>query len=462
MNRFRLVDAFIFLFVLVLTVSPLVAQSFTSDARLVAMGGIGGHANDSMSQAGNARSYRSIGLPIGLFQVFKNTNIFRADTKEFNPLHVIELLASPLHYTFDRSSSGPGGKLASDLVKGKISRDLNDYRGFKPKAQIDSQGLISPSIGKTFRVKGDKNGANHGIYFGVGPYLAVGTDLRVDQKLIDILGASSNTYARNTSFLLQDTSNGQAAAAITVGYRARLALPGDHASSPSMTNMAGSSADRKRDGIYLSANYNYLRGFRYDTATIGVRFDTDNAGLITLAPTTTPLTVEHSWAAKGTGMAIDLGTTIVVNHWEANFSANGIGNRIDWDRQKRERFVLSNLLQGLDFSRTTVAAPTTATRIELPVQYRAGGGYNTDHWSASTEVTQGLQDLEYRAGAEFRLSVVEFRGGTQYKNDSWQPAAGLGLNLGKRFGIDAAMYQSNTNAERKRKPTLALSLRLMH
>ena len=200
MNQLRLVSCSLIL-ALMFTASPLAAQSFTSDARLVAMGGVGGHSNDAMRIVGKARSYRSIGLPIGLFQVLKNTKVFDPTHKEdFNPLRAIQLIASPLHYPFALKENTPGEVLVQNLVQGKLSRDLNAYRGFEPKAQFDSQGLVSPTFGHTFRVKGDKNGLRQGFYFGVGPYLSVGTAVSVDQRLINIFTATSNTYVPNTTF----------------------------------------------------------------------------------------------------------------------------------------------------------------------------------------------------------------------------------------------------------------------
>src|SRR6185436_14972681 len=176
MNRVPLFVCCLML-MLTLVVSPAHAQNFTGDARLVAMGGVGGHANDAMSLAGNARSYHSIGLPIGLFQVLKNTKIFIPDEKEFNPLRAIELATSHLHYTFALGENSPGEVLVRDLVNGKISRDLNSYRGFAPKPEVTSRGLISPTFGKTIRVHGEKNGPSQGVYVGAGPYFGLGTSL---------------------------------------------------------------------------------------------------------------------------------------------------------------------------------------------------------------------------------------------------------------------------------------------
>src|SRR4051812_3132636 len=116
MNRLRSV-VWVSTLLLVLAAAPVFGQNFTTDARLVGMGGIGGHANDALSLAGDARSYHTIGIPIGLFQVFKNTKIFDPGSKEFNPLRAVELLSSPLHYTFDLKEGTPGEVLVSDLVK---------------------------------------------------------------------------------------------------------------------------------------------------------------------------------------------------------------------------------------------------------------------------------------------------------------------------------------------------------
>src|SRR5262249_11594891 len=438
-----------FLLTLFTTAVPVSAQNFTSDARLVAMGGVGGHPNDAMRFAGDTRSYRSIALPIGLFQVLKNTKVFDPSQKQdFNPLRAIQLLSSPLHYTFDLGENTPGELLVHDLVNGTLNRDLNAYRGFAPKPDFHSQGLVSPTFGKTFRVTGDNEGPHQGFYVGAGPYLAMGTNVNIDQRLVNIFTSSSNTYVRNTSFAIGNLTNGQAAGALTFGYRGRFALPGV------------STLTTGRDGVYVSANYNYLRGFRYDSARTDVRFDTDSLGLVTLAPTTTPLVVDHRWSSKGNGRGIDLGTAVVVHRWEIDFAANGIANRIDWSERRAERFTLSGLSQGLAFVKTVQPSLPGDERVELPVQYLAGGAYHADRWTASSEVAHGLQDWEFRGGVEYRLAMFELRGGTLYKNEDWQPAGGAGLNITQHFGIDAAIYGTSTNIERKRKAALALSLRL--
>src|SRR5215470_16307210 len=128
MNPFRYFVALCVVMLSLFTL-PLSAQNYTADARLVAMGGTGARSNDALGLVGD--SYHTIAVPIGLFQVLKNTDIFNPDKRdEFNPLRAVTLLASPLHYTFALGAGSPGERLVQDLVRGQLSRDLNAYRGF--------------------------------------------------------------------------------------------------------------------------------------------------------------------------------------------------------------------------------------------------------------------------------------------------------------------------------------------
>ena len=43
----------------------------------------------------------------------------------------------------------------------------------------------------------------------------------------------------------------------------------------------------------------------------------------------------------------------------------------------------------------------------------------------------------------------------------WNPAAGLGLTLNAHTALDIAIYGNAANVERKRRPAIAVSLRLI-
>ena len=55
MNQSRSTVLVLILLLFIVAILPLSAQNFTADARLVAMGGTGGHANDALRFAGEYR-----------------------------------------------------------------------------------------------------------------------------------------------------------------------------------------------------------------------------------------------------------------------------------------------------------------------------------------------------------------------------------------------------------------------
>jgi hypothetical protein len=435
---------------LLLLVTSAFSQNFIPDARRIAMGAIGSQGNLGSALAEEQESYRAIPIPLGLFQVLRNLNVFDPRDDNFDPVRAVENLASPMHFTFDRETSRPGANLVRDLVNGRVSRDLNSYRGFTPASEIESQGLWAPSWGKTIRLAGDKDiGSSHGVFVGAGPYVSLGTNLKIDQKLIDVLASPSDVYRPNTTFTIGDLTTGQGAIAITGGYRGRLAV--FDLTRPN----AGS-----RDGIYIAMNYHNLRGIHYDTADLAIRFDTDQNGQVTLQPNTTPISVDRTNSNMGHGFAIDMGTAVLVKGWNFNVGANGIGNRIEWQSLRSEQLVLQSLFQGGNFVRRPTTAPTGTREISLPVQYSGGGGYHTDRWAAQTEISHGLQDLSVRNGVEYWVGPVALRGGARYQLDRWHASGGVGFNMTRRVGIDFAAYQTTANIERRPKVGLAVSLRL--
>jgi hypothetical protein len=439
---------FLMLLLVTLFLPPALAQNFSSDARRIALGGAGDADNIASTLVAEQQSYRVIPIPIGLFQVYKNRRFFNPDDDEFDPVRAIEYAADPMHITLRRNSASAGNRLVQNLMDAQLNRDLNTYRGFKPDPEMKAQGLIAPSWGKTFNVTGDSStGRFHGVYVGAGPYLSVGTNLAFDRNLIEIFSASANVYKTNTRFLVGDNTTGQAAVAITGGYRGRFALP-------------GSTSGSDREGLYIATNYSYLRGLHYERGDLELRFDTDSTGLVTLAPTTTPLVVSRSKSDSGNGFSIDIATAIVTEHWDLSAGIDGIANRITWDELTGRQYVLQSLFSGGDFISSQIPVSDTTRRVSLPVRYSGAAAYHTGRWSAASELGRGLQGFHFNAGAEYLFGPLAFRGGTRLSRDVWHPAAGIGFNLIPRFGIDVAAFQNSTNIESNRRYSFAVSLRL--
>lgn len=425
------------------------AQNFSGDARKIGMGGIGYSENIATRMIEDERRYSSVLLPLGFIQAFQDRRRFDPNNDNFDPVLMLEYAANPIHYVLGRNPGGPRGRFVEDLRQGKLSRNLNTYRGFVPTNKLTAEGLASPNWGRTFKLYKGANGTFHGFYVGAGPYLSAKTVLSIDKGLTDVLSSPTDVAIPIRSFLITDGSIGQLALAVTGGYRGRIAWPG-----------RGAGSDR--DGIYLGANYHYLRGFRYEAADMAFKFETDSNGLLIVQPTTVPARVDNTRSHSGTGLAIDVGVGAVVDHWEFGFGANGLANRIDWKNLTGKSYSLQSLTQGGAFVERGLPAGPAQLTVKLPVEYTGNGGYHRDSWSVVSEVSRGFQGSSFHAGFEYRLGWVELRGGGRYGLDRWHPTGGVGLNLSRRVSLDVAAFGTTTNIERQMRPALAVSFRFNH
>ncbi|MGE3705868.1 MAG: hypothetical protein AB7I13_11380, partial [Vicinamibacterales bacterium] len=423
------------------------AQNWSFDAREIGLGGIGSGADIGASMIEEQKPYGSIVIPFGLLQIIPNKDVFDPGNDAFDPVRAAEYAGSPIHYIVNRDNTDSGQRFVSDIRNATLSRDLNTYRGFVPANQQQG-GLANASWGGTIKVRKGSGGTFHGIYVGAGPYFSFQTDARFDDRLIDLLASPTPVFAPNTSFLVTDATTAQMALAVTGGYRGRFALP------------AGVGNGGEANGFYVAANYNYLRGFRLEDLSLGLRLDTDRTGLLTALPSTVPVNIGRTSSNDGTGAAIDVGIGAVVDRWQFGFGANGLGNRIDWTDVSRQSYTLNSLLTGGDFVESP-AVPVDDLRVELPVEYRAHTAYSGSVIGGAAEYARGLQGKQFRGGLEFIVGRLALRGGARYLRDRWEPSGGLGFNLSSRVGIDVAAFSTSANVQRKRHLAIATSLRLM-
>jgi hypothetical protein len=441
LRRFGLVLAFC-----LVSVSSALAQNWSFDARSVALGAVSGKDNLASRMVEEHRRYRTIVIPLGLFQVLSDLDRFKPESEEFDFVRAIEYAASPLHYQFGRDQeSASGRELFTDIRSATLSRDLSDYRGYKLSNQPVAEGLASPSWGATIRVTGDRGGPFQGVYVGAGPYLSMRAAGTIDQRVIDILASEDPLRFPNTQYPLASDTQGQIAMAITGGYRGRFEI-------------ANPGSDR--DGIYTAVDFNYLHGFRYEAAAANLRLDTDSEGRLTINPLLpSPLVISRTAAESGRGFAIDFGIAAVVHGFEVGFGVNGIANRINWTDAEQTTYLLGNLFLGQDFVESGPFAASDV-RVELPKDYHVNGGYHADSWSVMSEYAHGFQGDSLRGGAEYRAGLVELRGGGVYAREMWNPTGGVGLNLAPRVGLDVALYSTAANAARERRAAVAVSLRI--
>lgn len=422
------------------------AQNWSFDARDIALGDVSGKGNLASRMVQKQRSYRSIVIPLGLLQVLNDFDRLTPSSDEFDLVRTLEYAASPLHYQFGRNQDSANGReLFTDIRSATLSRDLSDYRGYKLANQPVAEGLANPTWGGTIRLRGGRNGPFQGIYVGAGPYLSMRTAAAIDQKVVDILASETPLRYSNSQYSLGTDVQGQVAMAITGGYRARFDL----------------GAGSERDGLYTAVDYNYLHGFRYENSDANLRLDTDGTGVLTINPLLpSPLAVVRTNATTGHGFAIDFGVAAVVRGFEVGFGVNGIANRIDWKDAAQTTYLLGNLFLGQDDFIESGPFAADDLRVELPKDYHVNAGYHADVWSVMSEYGHGFQGNSLRGGAEYRLGVIELRGGGVYSREMWHPTGGVGLNFAPRVGLDVALFSTAADVARERHAAIAVSLRI--
>lgn len=433
-------------FAVLATAATAGAQDWSFDARDIAMGGVGTTGNISTKMISDQRDYTSIVLPFGLIQVFQNLNIYNPDSKDFDPVRAIEFAASPMHYGISREQTNIGENLfVSDLRNATLSRDLSRYKGFVPASDLLAEGLAAPNFGGTIKLYKGQRGSFQGIYVGGGPYLSVRSDSMFSPGLIGVLSTGVNVP--NALFPINNADEGQVAVAITGGYRGRFAWG------------PGIGTGTAREGLYIAANYNYLRGFAYENDAMSIALQTDASGLLVNASN---ILIDRRHSTEGRGYSIDVGVGAVISRWEFGVGANGLGNRIDWSGVQRTTYSLPSLTSGNSNFITSSSVAVADTRVELPVEYRGNIGYYTNVWGAAAEVGHGYGGTSFHAGLERRFGPIELRGGARYSFEKWNPTTGIGLDLSRRVSIDLAVYGMNANIERTRWTSVAASIRINH
>jgi hypothetical protein len=422
---------------------PASAQNWSFDARMIALGNAAGSGNLAYDMIDHQRPYTVIPLPFGLVQILKDFDIYNPDSPKFDPIRVVEYAASPIHYIIGRDSGKSSQTLfVSDLRNAHLSSDLSRYQGFVPAPDLLAEGLAKPLWGGTIKFDKSRNGGYQGLYIGAGPYLSLTNHSTFDAQLVNVLSTGVN--AANAVMPITNADTGQVALAGVVGYRGRF--------------VAG-TASAGRDGLYLAANFDYLRGFAYENDALVVNLATNAAGLVSPAST---IAVVHQDGDKGTGYAIDVGAGIVAAGLEIGVAANGIANHIVWTDVTQTAYVLGNLQSGNSNFLQGLTAPLPDVRVELPVDIRANVTYNGEYWTGIVEGGHGFGGASFRAGYEQRLGAIDTRAGIRYTFGLWNPTFGVGFNLGRKVSLDVALFGTPTTVERKRQTAVAASIRINH
>jgi hypothetical protein len=353
-------------------------------------------------------------------------------------------------------------QLVSDLVNSELNPNLNAYRGFTPAQNFKAQGLFSPHWGNTFKFpqphdpEHPRNPKNfQGIYLGAGPYFSLGTDVVIDPLLIDIFSSPTPVFFPNTTLTTHSTTELQTAAALTGGYRARFSAP-EFLRNSFMKDKQPCDGN----GVYITANLNYLQGLHYENIDSNVDLNTNALGLVELIPSTTPVVVNRLFGNGGHGFSVDFAGAVVVDRFSVSVAIRGIGNYIDWRDLEVEKWELNSVFTGASFVHSEPVHVGGKTRVKLPTRYSVLAGYHAPRWSTDVDVFYGLNKFEFYGGAEYRWHMLDFRAGARRSLGLWNPAAGVGINFTRKVGLDIAGFGTTTDLELQRKAGIAASLRI--
>ena len=438
--------AFAAILLLVCSAASASAQNYSFDARRIALGGAGGTPNVASKLVERQRRYKSILIPVGLVRLLTDIRVYFPNREDFDFSRAVEYSASPLHFVFGRQEDITARSLFRDIVHASLQPDLNSYSGFALPIVTDTEGLMSLTWGKTFMMHEGKR-SFQGIYVGAGPYLAAKASFDFDAEFERILSGTGNRYVPFASMSVGGGETDELALDITGSYRARFPL------------FADDSAGANRNGMYVVANYHHLQGFRFDQFDARLQLDTDANGLLVPDPPERPFLLTWHKSSKGIGLSMDFGVAFVVNRWDFGAGVSGVANRIKWRDITEHELSLVSLFNGTEFVHFKLPRRGLTTQIEMPVTYTGDVSYHRDAWSAYTEYSNGLGGTNFRIGVEYRLGAVELRGAGRYSQDSWYPSAGVGFDLTKNFGIDAALFGTQTFLEPSPHVGLAISLR---
>ena len=440
---------FVALLLLTSFASSAVAQNYSFDARRIGLGGAAGTPNVASKLVEEQRRYKSIVIPLGLVRVIKNIHVFYPNREDFDFSSAVEFATRPFHQVLGEVENHPGfHQLVDDIRDASLDSDLNAYSGFETDRLDFVEGLIAANWGYRFMLQQDDR-SFQGIYVGAGPYIAVRADYNVSSEFKRILDGSGNTYLPSAALELGGGTRQQTALDITGAYHARYAL------------FEGDGEGARRNGLYVVANYHFLRGFRYDNLQADLNLHTDAAGMVPPDQPSPPFVMNWETSKNGNGLALDFGAAFVVNRWEFGGGVSGVANRIKWSEITQHNLAFANLGDGSEWVHIKVPPlPGVTRQIELPVTYTGDLAYHRDTWSLYNEYSKGFQGHNFRSALEYRVKAVELRGAARMSQGNWFASGGAGFNLTRTFGVDVAAFGTQTFLEADRHLALAISFRI--
>ena len=372
----------------------------------------------------------TIPIPLGLFQVLRDSTVWDTDSSYYNPLQLINYILHPPLYLEVKRAPTPNNDVEFYIAQNELIIDLGEAQAVVPES-FELGGSIRP-----FNIGGGTGGLRVAVMSWVNNEIVV----RLDDSLRAVLKDAAPVRP-NSSYGVGIDGILQGGLAPEVSWAGRVL--GDSAA-----------------GLYVGGAARYYLGTMYAALDGQATLTTGD----TIFSSVNPLTEDVAGrllsadpaVAAGTGIGADLGLVWAAGPLELGFGVTDIGATLTWANTDVDtlawdgdsnRVVDSALVRGVE-TKTTLPVTAIANAVyAFPSGTVLRGGVLRNH--RGTLVS---------AGAEQRLGVFTLRGGlVRDQRAKLQYAWGGGVRFGP-VGLDVGFFTHSRSLSTERSITMATSL----
>lgn len=422
------------------------AQLLSFDARKVGLAGLDLHRSGALARYNAAygavpdrpdpwHAKVTIPIPLGLFQVLKDSTVLHPDSPYFNPLQAANYLLNLPVFLEVKKIPAPANDIAFGIGRDSFSVDLGKAKTSVPVDPFGFGGSSRP-VDLGFGV--------HGVRASVMMWLQDEIDFQLGPRLIGFLhdGQPAQT---NTLYDATGTAIAAAGFAPSLGW-------------------AGRISGKDQDGVFVGVTGHYYFGLIYGQAASDGGFITGDTLFGGASPVTPSLAMRQQYSkfgnSMGKGVGADLGIVWVNGPLEAGFGVNDVGAKLTWpDTRIDTVYFDSSAAVNKVVSQRLQTGVSTTTR--LPVTYVANASLDLGGSTVvGGELVHGARGTEVHMGVEQHVGPLALRGGVSRDQ---QKRVQFGWGGGVRFlflSLDVGFVTHSTPLSDQRGITMATSLSL--
>ena len=413
----------------------------STDARRTGMAGVSlsrdgalGRFNPAYS-AVPAREGRSakvtIPIPLGLFQVLKDSTAFDFDSSYFNPIALANYILHPPIFLEIKKAPTPINDVEFTIGRDSLIVDLGSAGQLVPTDRFGFGGASRPmDLGVTIK----------GVHVGVLAWEDHEVGFQLGDTLLRFL-RQRDPARTNTAYASDGDAVVQGGLAPTLGYAGRV------------------WGDSSR-GIYVGAAVHYYLGAAYGAVNGTAGFVTSDTLFAGSNPVTPDVDarVRYSKAGNslGRGVGADIGFVYVSGPVEVGIGVNDIGATLTWKDTRVDSLFFRP--DSNDFASMQIANHIS-TKTELPITYVANASLELGTaTTAGAMILNNGRGTSIQMGVEQRIGPLALRGGVaRDQRKRVQVGWGTGLRFGS-FSLDVGFATHSSSLSNARGITMGTSI----